>query len=141
MITGFTLIIARPGDLGSFIDAIRPETGRTMINGHTLEQVQERYPDAYITTYEAWAKAKAAQQDSPIIWSPTTAEKYSEMLDVLPPAMMLPGGFLVGEPCDHHAMNGRPRFQAYRQIGDRYLVASRPMTRQEFRSELGCANG
>jgi len=58
------------------------------------------------------------------------------MLEVLPPALWLRGGFLVGEPFDHDAGNGQPRYGAYRRIDGGYMVASRPMTTAEFRAEL-----
>ena len=34
-------------------------------------------------------------------WQPCTEERYYEMLGVLPPALWLYYGFLVGEPFDH----------------------------------------
>lgn len=123
---------AVPGE-DSLIDVIRPETGRSWIQDQTLEQIRERYPGAEVVNIEAFCAAKAARQDTPIQWDETTAEHYWEMLEVLPPACMLAGGFLVGEPCDHHAGNGQPRFQAFRKIGEKHFAASRPMTVREFK--------
>lgn len=80
-----------------------------------------------------FCRAKAARQDTAIQWSETTEEMYWEMLEVLPPAVMLPIGFLVGEPCDHHAGNGQPRFQAYVKADGKHWAASRPMTVKEFK--------
>ena len=94
----------------------------------------EQYPGAVRMSFDAWQADKAARQNTPIEWHPTTAEKYAEMLCVLPPAFWQAGVFLVGEPDDHDALTGRPRFQAYRQIGESYLVASRPMTIADARA-------
>jgi len=72
----------------------------------------------------------------PVVWTETTAERFEEMLTVLPPAIMLAGNFLVGEPWDHHAVTGRPRFAAYRFQDRKYYEASRPMTVKEFKACL-----
>lgn len=69
---------------------------------------------------------------SNITWAEVTKEKYWEMLEVLPPAVMGGGGFMVGEPFDH-SPEGYPRFEAYRQVGEKYFVASEPMTIRQFR--------
>ncbi len=73
------------------------------------------------------------------------------MLEVLPPAAYLPvaetgyfptvtHGFLVGEPWDHCAATGAPRFSAFIKRGytgvkdsdAKFYEANRPMTRKEF---------
>ena len=72
----------------------------------------------------------------PIEWHETTREKYWEMLEVLPPAAMGGGGFLVGEPWDHHAITGQPRFAGYAEKQGKYWEADRPMTRKEFAAEM-----
>lgn len=69
---------------------------------------------------------------APVTWTECTEEVYSDMLDVLPPAAMKGGSFLVGEPWDHHAMTGQPRFAAYIKRQGKFFTASRPMTRAEF---------
>jgi len=126
---------------GHIIDTIRPWDGLTWYNGHTLEQIQAEDPDAEEMGVDEFCAWKAAQQRTPITWTPTTGERYDEMLGCLPPALMLRGGFLVGEPCDHDAGNGQPRFQAFRvrSLHDENIfeVASRPMTRTEFRAQIG----
>ncbi len=70
-------------------------------------------------------------------WQPTTETTYWEMMEVLPPALMNPGGFLVGEPFDHGrcAVTGgiRPRYEAFIQIGDRFYVSGRALTIPEFK--------
>ena len=46
-------------------------------------------------------------------------EKYYEMLECLPPEIMLSNAFLVGEPFDHNEM-GKPRYDLYYMNGGRY---------------------
>lgn len=122
---------AIPGE-DSIVDVIRPETGRSWIYGEDLAAIRLRYPGAEIVNCAEFFAAKAGRQDVPVTWSETTQVKYWEMLEVLPPAAMGHGGFLVGEPWDHHATTGQPRFAAYAEKGGKYWKASRPITRKEF---------
>lgn len=125
---------------GTVIDVIRPGTGRTWIYGKTLADTRAEYPDAEEMSLDEFCSWKAAQQRTPITWSATTAERYDEMLGVLPPIDWHHGarhGFLVGEPYDHDAGNGQPRYQAFRRRYGVHEVASRPMTRAEFAAEMG----
>ena len=70
-----------------------------------------------------------------ITWEPTTKETFYEMLEVLPPAAWENDAFLVGEPFDHDAETGDPRYSAYRRRpGEQYETGSRPMTIQEFKN-------
>lgn len=125
-----------PGE-DSIIDCINPRTGLTAICRETFEQIRERYPNAERMTIESHCKAKAQRQDTPITWSDTTEAKYWEMLEVLPPAMMRAGYFLVGEPWDHHAITGEPRFSCYGEpVSGHFVVASRPITRRELKGML-----
>ena len=137
MTTNFDYVFAVPGE-NSIIDAVHPETGRTQINDHTLEQVRERHPNAVQMTWEEWRAEQAAKQQTPLHFTPTTERKYHEMLEVLPPAAWESGAFLVGEPTDHCFETGRPRFQMYRTRGTehyrRYEASSRPVTIVEFRA-------
>lgn len=55
-------------------------------------------------------------------------EKYTDMLEVLPPQRMATNGFLVGEPYDHDH-DGRPRFALYMQELDRYYFAGYATTK------------
>lgn len=128
---------AEPGK-NNMIDLINPVTGKSAIYGETLKQIRERYPTAEIVSVEEWMKAKAARQDTPVTWTEITEEEYFEMLEVLPPACMLGSYFLVGEPMDHHALTGRPRYEAFGQVGEngRYVKASRPMTVRELKDFL-----
>lgn len=122
----------------TIIDVLHPVTGRTFCYGKTVEDCRAEYPDAEEMTIDEFCASKAAQQRTPITWEATTAERFEKMLCVLPPADGTPGfrAFLVGEAYDHDAGNGRPRFQAFRTRGGLYEVASRPMTRAEFRAEM-----
>lgn len=130
-------VYAVPGE-GHVIDAVRAD-GTTAINGETLEQVRERYPAAERFTWEAWLAEKAARQQTPITWIPTTAEQYNDMLNILPPIAWNGWAFMVGEPEDHCAVTEHPRFRGYRMRGSKepyptiYEVASRPMTVAEFK--------
>jgi len=119
---------------GTVVDVLRDD-GKTFYYGKTLEDVRREYPDAEKMTLDAFCTWKAEQQRTPIAWAETTEARFYDMLGCLPPAAYGGGGFLVGEPMDHDAGNGQPRYDAYRQVGERYLVASRPLTRAEFRAE------
>ena len=122
----------------TMIDLVHPATGLTLIFGKTLAdcQAEKGYELAELMTVEEFRKSKAALQDTPIQWAEVTEEKYNEWLDVLPPALWLAGGFLVGEPWDHHPLTGYPRFAAYREQGGKFYTANRPMTRTEFKVAL-----
>jgi hypothetical protein len=133
-----TQCVAVPGAM-SVIDVINPKTGRTFYEGQTLEEVRARgaeYAQAVIMSTDDHRKARAAQQDVPVKWQVTTGETHWEMLEVLPPAMMQGNAFMVGEPGDHHAISGKPRFQAHFEIRGRFFVSDRAMTRDEFRAFL-----
>jgi hypothetical protein len=101
------------------------------------EQVKAKYPSAYRTTVDEFCAWKGEQQRSPIMWSETTEQVYDEMLGALPPALWLTNGFLVGEPNDHEADTGEPRFDGFKQKDGKFYAASRPMTRAEFKNEVG----
>jgi hypothetical protein len=130
---------AVPGE-NSMIDAIHPVTGLTIYSHNTKEELLLRYPDAVRMTIDEFCEQKAARQHSPISWLPVTEETYWEMLECLPPAYRNGNGFLVGEPCDHDASNGQPRYQAFvkwhwgTDKAIEYRQASRPMTIKEYRA-------
>ncbi len=126
----------------SIIDVIDPATGLTWVNAETFDAVLLRYPTAVRVNFAEWMAAKAATQDTPIVWRRTSERRYHEMLEVLPPARWIGGAFLVGEPTDHSAATGAPRFSAYRRIGSSedftgYEVANRPLTVREFLTAIG----
>lgn len=135
IITDAKTAFAIPGQ-DSIIDVVRSD-GTSWHYHETLEQVRLRYPGAELVNCEDFFAEKAARQDTPITWTETTKEQYWEMLEVLPPAAMGNGGFLVGEPWDHHAKTGQPRFAGYRETrAGKYYTANRPMTRKEFAAEM-----
>jgi hypothetical protein len=68
-----------------------------------------------------------------IEWQEVTEERYWEMLEVLPPASMVRGAFLVGEPMDHDRVTGRPRFDAFKCEDGKYFTSSHPMTFHQFK--------
>lgn len=127
-------VFAVPGD--TMIDLVIPETQLTSIFGKTLEMTRQEYPGAVLMTLDAYCESKAAVQDTAVTWSEVSEEKYFDMLEVLPPAFQRGGAFLVGEPQDHHAVTGRPRFDAFKAVGKKYFTASRPMTVKEFKESL-----
>jgi hypothetical protein len=130
-----TQAFAEPG-ADSMIDLIDPTTGRSICCNENLEQIRLRYPTAEIVEVAHFLVQKAHRQDTPIEWTEVTEDQYEDMLNVLPPAFWERGLFLVGEPSDHHAISGRPRFAAYRQAGGKYFTASRPMMVGECRAFL-----
>lgn len=133
--TDFDYVFAVPGNTRSIIDTVRAD-GRSAVYGETLEQIQRRNPGAVRMPWSEWQTAAIAAQVTPITWEPSTEAQYFEMLNVLPPIGWTNGAFCVGEASDHCVKTGRPRYTAYRQIGDRFLVSSRPVTLAEFRSEM-----
>lgn len=62
-----------------------------------------------------------------------TEERYDEMLGVLPPALWLSYGFLVGEAMDHNS-NGQPTFSAFVNKGEDFFELAEPMTMAEFKA-------
>jgi hypothetical protein len=64
-----------------------------------------------------------------------TKERYWEMLEILPPAVWLNGGFLVGEPWRHND-EGLPMYAAFTTRNGRYYEHSEPMTVRDFRKML-----
>lgn len=120
----------------SIIDLRHPATGLSSVYGETLEQIQARYPGAVVVNVDAWMAAKAERQHTPVEWRPCSEDRYHEMLNVLPPAFWQGGLFLVGEPMDHDAGNGQPRFTAFWKRGGKFYEADRPMTRREADASL-----
>jgi len=123
---------AEPGR-HNLIDLINPATGRSCIENETLEQIQARYPGAEVVNVDEWLTAKAARQNGPLTWDEIDEEKYMYFLECLPPAAWIGGAFLVGEPYDHDALTGAPRFQACNETGGKWFASSRPMNVKEFR--------
>lgn len=127
----FTECFAVPGE-HNIIDAVNPDTGLSWIEAENLEQIQARYPGAVRMDLDAWIADKAERQNTPIAWDAVTEEEYYRLFECLPPEAYRATGFLVGEPDDHCARTGKPRFMAYRMRGKVCERASRPMTIAEF---------
>lgn len=128
--------LAVPGDFGSMIDAIDPRTGLTWYGGKTLDEVRaesERYSKAVKMRICDFIAGKAEAQQTPIAWHECSALVYDRMLECLPPALWIGGAFLVGEPADHDAATGQPRFDGFRVRGKVYERTNRPVTKAEFR--------
>lgn len=122
------------------IDFVNPETGKTECYAKNLETCRETYPDAEMITLGEWCEWKAMQQRTPIAWDDeVTKNRFFEMLECLPPSACTGsfGAFLVGEPYDHDALSGEPRYQGFRRTSAGYFSSSRPMTVKEFRAEFG----
>lgn len=66
-----------------------------------------------------------------------SAARYDDMLNILPPALWLGRGFLVGEPMRHDD-HGRAMFTAFLHTGRgeavTYYEALEPMTVRDFRA-------
>jgi hypothetical protein len=122
----------------TIIDYLHPETGKTAINAMTLEEVRAERPE-YATaermSIEEYCKRKVMKQRTPIEWHETTEERFNEMLEVLPPILLDGDSFLVGEPFDHDAGNGRPRFSGFIFTANKFYASNRPMTCNEFKEE------
>lgn len=128
---------AVPGE-DSIIDIVHPVTGLSMIEKESLEQIRLRYPSAVLCEFTEHMNAKANRQDSePREWAEVTTERYYDMLNVLPPAAMGHGAFLVGEPYDHHAKTGRPRFACFKMEGEKCYELSCHITHAEFCKMFG----
>jgi hypothetical protein len=122
---------AVPGN-NNIIDEVHTVTGRGVFSNETLEQVQVRYPGAVRMPIAKWTAAKGALQDTPVTWIPVTKKHYNDMLNFLPPERMARGAFIVGEPADHHAVSGLPRYSMFRAINGQLQESSRPVTVAEF---------
>lgn len=71
-----------PGKPG-IIDAVHPNTGRGVYSGETLEQIQEANPGAVEGDFAAVCDCQADYWRRPPV--AITAERFEEMLCVLPP--------------------------------------------------------
>jgi len=108
-----------PGEQ-NIIDTARAD-GTSTVFGHTLAQVQERYPGAVLMDFDAaYAEIEAgmrARYMAPP--EPITEDRYEYWLNVLPPCGWNDGAFFVSE-----ALEGRWH-QHFARVGDRYYTAVR----------------
>ncbi len=68
-----------------------------------------------------------------------TEERYWEMLEVLPPAIMDGKGFMVGEPWSHRqctvtSRHDQPTFSAFFLFGTKFYEATEAMTIAEYKA-------
>ena len=117
----------------TIIDMQNPYTGNTAIYNTPLEELRKEYHDAEIMHIDDFCSWKAEQQRTPIAWNEISEEKYNYMLNALHPIAYGNGRFMVGEPSDHDAGNGQPRYSAFKTSNGLFFESSRPMTREEFR--------
>lgn len=80
------------------IDFLNPATGKSYVEGETLEQIQVRYPGAQLVDFDAWndAKEKALCTEP----APITEERFFEALEVLPPQRWYSGRTVSGKSCE-----------------------------------------
>jgi hypothetical protein len=67
-----------------------------------------------------------------VSWTEITGQRYDEMFDMVPPALDMAKGFLMGEASDHDPY-GLPRFKAFLHHEGRFYECAQPMTRGQFR--------
>ncbi len=66
------------------VDEVHPLTGRSVIEGQTLEEIQQRYPGAEVMEWDEFIDRKEkAQSTLPV---EVTEERWNYALEVLPPA-------------------------------------------------------
>jgi hypothetical protein len=92
-----------------------------------------------IETKQMLDEAKANLRAGKVEWVKATVEAFEHMLNVLPPAAYVPGGFATGEPYSDNA-KGVPVFLCFRgQTGawptDADNLQACYMTLAEFRSQ------
>lgn len=72
------------------------------------------------------------------MFTPTTEERFYEMLEVLPPAYYANNGFLVGEPVNHRTcrVSGHiaPTYDAFVQLSGKYYASPEALTIKEFKN-------
>jgi hypothetical protein len=72
------------------------------------------------------------------LWKEVDETRYNEMLEILPPAVWIPKGFLVGEPWNHRIckVSGqfRPTYAPFVSYRDKFYECDEPMTGPEFRA-------
>ena len=112
------------------VDAVKD--GQTIYGRKPVDKVLAENPSYKLVEYDEYVAAASAEQDQPIVWSPLSEEDYYKKMDCLPPAVTRSYGFLLGEPQDHYAATGKPRFAAFLKLGHRFCRSSRPLRVEEF---------
>jgi hypothetical protein len=71
-------------------------------------------------------------------WNEVTEERYMEMLEILPPAVWVAKGFLVGEPVNHRKCwvcgACAATFSPFLRYQGKFYEGDEPMTALEFRA-------
>ena len=114
-------------------DVIHPITGLTMSYQKSEADMVKQHPTILRMTVEAFCQKKAELQNAPVEWMPTDQATYYDRLEALPPEFMDGSRFLLGEPMDHCAKSGLPRFEGYYARNGRYFYTSRPVTVRDFK--------
>jgi hypothetical protein len=139
----WTKCFAVPGS-DTIIDMARPQSGLSAIYGRTLEEVRGEYPGAELVDYDEFKNGIAARQNAEMAtgtWDEVPEKTWDDMLNVLPPAAQQNGAFMVGEPTDHHAGTGRPRFTCFKWEAGKAYRFSASITLVVFRQMFGeCQN-
>ena len=66
-------------------------------------------------------------------WKKISKARYWDMLEILPPACMGGGAFMVGEPYSHDAATGAPTFAGFKETNGQYFELEGHMTAAEFK--------
>jgi hypothetical protein len=72
-----------------------------------------------------------------------TAEKYDDMLNILPPILWAGGAFMVSEPNDHRKCRAKPdewmypTYHGYWQLDGKHYAADTDLTVAEFKAITG----
>jgi hypothetical protein len=120
-------------DFDGMTDTIHPITGLTTYGGKSEADVRKEHPTILRMTVEAFCQKKAELQNAAVEWMPTDQATYYDRLEALPPEFMDGSRFLLGEPMDHCAKSGLPRFEGYCARNGRYFYTSRPVTVRDFK--------
>lgn len=115
------------------IDDAHPVTGRSTCYGHTLAEVQERYPGAEVMTITDWLAWKEEQLSTKPV--EITEERFMEMLEVLPPQnWQRANGSESFEMSEH--LSGRIT-DSFVRIGGRYFsytgIAGQPHSEKVYK--------
>lgn len=90
----------------TIIDTVHPVTGRSVCFGHTLEEIQRRYPGAIVGNFDEWCH----KREESFLTEPEeiSEEQWNAMLNVLPPQRWVqergPYGYAHSfEMCEHRS--------------------------------------
>lgn len=134
-----TEAFAVPGQ-NNIIDVIHPKTGRSWINGNTLEEMQKRYPAAIKVNCEEFFGEVYKRNNGSVTWSEETREQYDYAFECLSSPIMFGGGnFMVNEPSDHFGPGGVVRYYAHVERSGKCYASNRALTKTQFKEILSGA--